>query len=477
MTQEKMNIDKLFKDKLEGISGIPSEKVWEQVNTSLASQGMYQSFLARNKKWAALFVLLIISAGTLWFVFDAPEAEKQTEIIPANTSEVNTDIQTEDIISIENISAQSNNIEPEQNINLQAHEEAIDIIEDVQVTEPMINEPVADVQETDAEPVQEETEVEETIISTPAVAVTPEVTPAQEEIILPETETKPQNREEFRAYHMQNSVNPYFDLAYGYLDQQNLFTENKIQTGVVQISDLTPWKKFSQKPSYLCLGVSAGPEYIFYGTDNRNSGVAYGLDLYYNKSGLALRSGLHMARFGDQGQYDLNYQRVDSLGYMYTVESFTIDPNNPDSVIFNMKIEGVYDSVNVTEQRYTDAYYTYLQIPFMAGYTVAAYGNVSFDISAGPVVNFLVKENNPRPVIPEGDNIFMGEMENNSDPWIRTNIQLRATIAMHYRFSRRMRLMVEPVYNYYLNPVYTGSIEAENAPYSLGARIGLLYKF
>jgi len=37
--------------------------------------------------------------------------------------------------------------------------------------------------------------------------------------------------------------------------------------------------------------------------------------------------------------------------------------------------------------------------------------------------------------------------------------------------------MVEPVYNYYLNPVYTGSIEAESAPYSLGARIGLLYKF
>ncbi|PLW97937.1 MAG: hypothetical protein C0593_07090 [Marinilabiliales bacterium] len=477
MTQEKMNIDKLFKDKLEGISGIPSEKVWEQVNTSLASQGMYHSFLARNKKWAALFVLLIISAGTLWFVFDAPEADKQTEISTTNTSEINSDIQNDDIISPANSNVQNDIFESEQNITPQVQEEAIDIFEEVQVTEPLINEPLANVHGIDAEPAKEQADMEETIISTPAIAVTPEMEPAQEEIVFPETETKPQQREDFQAYHMQNSVNPYFNLAFEYLDQQNLFTENNVQTGVVQISDLTPWKKFSQKPSYLCLGASAGPEYIFYGTDNRNSGVAYGLDLYYNKSGLVLRSGAQMARFGDQGQYDLNYQRVDSLGYMYTVESFTIDPNNPDSVIFNMKIEGVYDSVNVSEQRYTDAYYTYLQIPFMAGYTVAAYGNLSFDISAGPVVNFLVKENNPRPVIPEGDNIFMGEMDNNSDPWIKTNIQLRATIAMHYRFSRRMRLMVEPVYNYYLNPVYTGSIEAESAPYSLGARIGLLYKF
>lgn len=485
MTQEKMNIDKLFKDKLEGFSGTPSDAVWSQVNASLAQQGVYQSFWARNRKWAAVLALLIIASGTIWFVSDSPEAD-DTNIITTQQS-IATTTQEDYNSNDENTSIAITEADDEIVESTKETDLADDITEpnDISYGESR-NLDVVDVVEN----IEQETEIiEEVQIAEEPVMedhITEMTAPEASEIsnpvpaeVIPET-PEPVNvfhRFDYPLFRMNSNENPWYSLAHSFIEQQQYYKGYRTETNVKQISDLSPWNKFSQKPSYLCVGASAGPEYLFYGDDNSNSGVGYGLDLYYNKSGLILRSGVQLARYGDEGEYNLNYQRVDSLGYMYTVESFTIDPNNPDSVIFNMKIEGVYDSVNVSERRLTDAYYSYLQLPVMVGYTVASAGNLSFDISGGPVFNILIKENNPHPDIPVGDNIYMGEMENQSDPWIKTNIQLRAAVAMHYRFSRHMRLTLEPTYNYYINPVYTGNIDNVYTPYSLGARIGLLYKF
>ncbi len=479
MNQEKINIDNLFKDKLKGFSGTPSDKVWSQVNASLAQQGLYNSFWTRSRKWVTVVVLLIFASGLLWLVSDLPERVPK----PTNTASLN--ILSQNDLLAEDINAQSGDMmqnDPSYEGLLVTEDSGNNLFgendiakADISVMGESVNNSevnVVDLQIT-SDPVEEKRED----YSVLAFSEKPEIELPLEVILEMASAKTSSQRFDFPLYRMQMKENQWSSTAYNSLEEQHYYSDSKTETNITQISDLTPWHRFSQKPSYLCVGASAGPEYLFYSRDKRNSGMGYGIDFYYNKSGFILRSGLQIARYGDQGEYDLNYQRVDSLGYMYTVESFTIDPNNPDSVIFNLKIEGVYDSVNVSERRVTDAYYSYLQLPFMVGYTVAGIGNFSFDFTAGPVFNILIKENNPNPEVPVGNDIYMSEVKNNSDSWIRTNIQLRASMALHYRFSKNLRLSLEPTYNYYINPVFSGNINDVSSPYSLGARIGLMYKF
>lgn len=479
MSQEKINIDNLFKDKLKGFSETPSDKVWSQVNASLAQQGLYNSFWARSRKWATVVVLLIFASGLFWLVSDSPERVFKT----TNTASINTipqndlfaeDANAEDLDVMQNDPSNEGFLVTEDSENILFEQDDI-AKDDIPVMEESVNN--REVNIVDIQMISDPVEEKRDNTSVLAFSEKPEIQMPLETILEESSAKTSSQRIEFPLYRMQMKENQWSSTAYNTLEEQHFFSNSNTETGITQISDLTPWHRFSQKPSYLCVGASAGPEYLFYSRDKRNSGMGYGIDFYYNKSGFILRSGLQMSRYGDQGEYELNYQRVDSLGYMYTVESFTFDPNNPDSVIFNLKIEGVYDSVNVSERRVTDAYYSYLQLPFMVGYTVAGIGNLSFDFTAGPVFNILIKENNPNPEVPVGNDIYMGEMVNNSDPWIKTNIQFRASMAMHYRFSKNFRLSLEPTYNYYMDPVYTDNINDVSSPYSLGARIGLMYKF
>ena len=465
MSKEKINIDNLFKESLKGHSAVPSENVWNQLDAQLQKEGLYKSFVARNKRWAAVLLIFLTAAGAFWLFnnLSNDDTVQPSELLPEMVASDAPQSPAEPKVMLsESISMSEENTVPQKpNTSFdvtEVSETAAATVKETPLSEPaVISEPVNDNPD---------------IISPVAVVVDPVIEPEES------LTTKNIHKELLDEFRMQQHYNgSWYSLAQNNLNNQKYYTNSVTSTGMKQISDLTPWETFSIKPSYLCVGLNAGPEYLFYGEDQQNSGFGFGLDLYYNKSGLVLRSGAHLARYGDQGIYNVNYQRVDSLGYMYTVESFTIDPANPDSVIFNMKIEGVYDSVYVSEQAFTDAYYSYLQIPLMAGYTVSSYGNFSFDITAGPVLNLLVRENNPNPTVPVGENIYMGEVDNTSQPWIRTNLQLRASVAMHYRFSPHLRLAVEPIYNYYLSPFISDQSQNSSIPYSLSGRVGLLYKF
>lgn len=496
MNQEKINIDNLFKERLEGYSGVPSDKVWEQIETTLQKQGMFHGFIARNKKWAAALLLLIISAGAflVWSISSEYSNSPSQNIVAVEEPAIIIDNQQDIVItqsSFENIASDPNIVKLSESSRKSDHIISADhsteserqsdhsVSDDHSISADESNESIANIVEV-AQLQESALPLQETVItkSEPLKLVAPEETTYTGTIS--QTEENSVLNESYRLNVFTAAMlNP--DLVPGLLtydlNDQDFFHNVKTETGIKQISDFTPWERMASKPSYLCLGVSAGPEYIFYSKEKRNTAFSYGVDIYYNKSGFVARTGVFLSRYGDQGEYTLNYQRIDSLGYMYSVESFTVDPNNPDSVIFNMKIEGVYDSINVVENKFTDAWYSYLQVPVLFGYTYSRFGNLTLDFTAGPVFNLLVNQRTQRPDLPQGDNVYINDVQEQTTPWLRTNWQLMASISMHYRLSNHIRINVEPIYRYYVHPVYTGNTSTDASPYSLGGKVGLLYKF
>ena len=477
MNQDKINIDNLFKERLEGYSGVPSDKVWKQIETTLQQQGVFQGFIARNKKWAAAFLLLIISAGALlvWSISSEQISSPSKNIVVVEEPVNIIDSQNDNPISVDKLTESSR-----QSVKSSAVDDPIEISRQV-------NSIAADESKESITKV-----IKSTLLQEPALPLEETVLVKSESLKLVALEEKTYSGNIYQAdensgLNESNRLNVFTaamlnpnlvpDLLNYDLDEQDLFYNVKTETGIKQISDFTPWERMASKPSYLCLGVSAGPEYVFYSKDKRNTAFSYGVDLYYNKSGFVAKSGVFLARYGDQGEYTLDYQRIDSLGYMYSVESFTVDPNNPDSVIFNMKIEGVYDSINVIESKITDAWYSYLQVPVLFGYTYSRFGNLTMDITAGPVFNLLVNQRTQRPNLPQGDNVFINDVQDQTTPWLKTNWQLMASVSMQYRLSNHIRINVEPIYRYYVHPVYTGNTSTDASPYSFGGKVGLLYKF
>lgn len=520
MNQENKNIDNLFKERLEGYSGIPSDKVWKQIETTLQQQGVFKGFIARNKKWAAVFILLIISAGAflVWNISSENSNSTSQNIVlvdkPATPLNINTISTQDDILKSQRIPEEN---APSQKIvqlpetskqveNSAAADEIADdgnkVIETAQLSEAALPIEEAAISKTSillendypegetsasVKQVKENIQLVETTLPPNESAITDNKLVV---ITAPDVTINSTNIVQTKEYSSFNEVkrlnvftasmlNPNLvpDLLSYDLYEQSFFYNIKTETGIKQISDFTPWERMTAKPSYLCVGISAGPEYVFYSKEKHNTAFNYGVDIYYNKSGFVARSGIFLSRYGDQGEYTLDYQRIDSLGYMYSVESFTVDPNNPDSVIFNMKIEGVYDSINITESKFTDAWYSYLQVPLLLGYTYSRSGNLTFDITAGPVFNLLVNQRTQRPEMPQGENVFISDVQENTTPWLKTNWQLMASVSIHYRLSNRLRIKVEPIYRYYVHPVYTGNTSADASPYSFGGKVGLLYKF
>jgi len=453
MNQEKMKIDNLFKTNLEGYSGVPSDKVWEQIESSLKKEGYFTRVFYRNLKWAALILLLISLSGVAWFVLHAPEQSEYARSFPEKEPITVPDAPLAVPAATRAVTNNApSSLAPSEAKNLILQSET------KPVPEPLLLDKGTPA--TTGQPVQVDIIPDASWVH--SVALQAGEAPFQ-----------------LQPYRMQAGDRSYLRtfIDNRLLPEQNRFLNAATETGMVQYSDLSPWKKFSLKPSYFCIGVSGGPEYLFNKETVTNSGSGFGFDVYYNKNGFVLKSGVYIARYGDDANYLLNYHRVDSIGYMYAVESFTIDPVNPDSIIYNLKIEGVYDSVFVAEKRVTDAWYSYMQLPLMVGYTCYSSGNLSLDITAGPVLCLLINERRQNPGFPVGENIYRSEVEYTSASWIKTNLHLRASLAMHYRFSPRLRLSIEPNYSYYVNPVIAGSTENFSSPYAIGGRIGLLFKF
>jgi hypothetical protein len=233
-----------------------------------------------------------------------------------------------------------------------------------------------------------------------------------------------------------------------------------------------------RRPSTFELGIYYIPEVIDYRKDTRELKQGYNLELSatYHRSEFFLRGGIGIGFSEDNGDYVINYNRYDSVGYYYGVNYFNITPGHPDSVVFSTFIQTIYDSVFHSDPTVTKNRYTYLQFPLNVGFDFYRFHRFNFSLMTGPVFSILIRENEKTATFDDPKATLMG-IDNLTQDRIKTNWQFAVSLGISYQLSNRLRFSLEPTYKYYIRSVYDKPEAGQKRPYSLGLRAGMLIKF
>ncbi len=228
----------------------------------------------------------------------------------------------------------------------------------------------------------------------------------------------------------------------------------------------------------LRIGAHISPGIIYYDPNpNRN---VYSADLslnYYLPGGLSLHSGIGLTRMEDIGNYKVNYQSYDSVGYFLNVTSFSVDPLNQERIIMNYKKQIVYDSLNhfsLTEKVNT---YTYLDIPLSIAYNFWEKRRLSLGLKAGVIYSLLLSKNEPT-VEFSGPTSELISIDRKVPTRSKSTWRFTASIDLGYMLTDKISFHLEPVFEQYIKSVYAKD-PAYNArnPFITGIRAGILFNF
>lgn len=246
-----------------------------------------------------------------------------------------------------------------------------------------------------------------------------------------------------------------------------------------------PKRRFSESASpmlrgnnpYFSISAYFAPELTQYSrmeSTSREQSYIGGLSLTYNTSRFLIEGGVELSYSYDIGDYVVDMQTYDSIGYYNSVGGFIQDPNNPDSVIFEMQMVPVHDSVQHNLHQQTQNQYTYLQFPLMVGYQAMESGIFSAYIKAGPSFSFLLNRQEPNLNYINPD-ATVNQIYNYTPTRMNTSIQVLVSVSMRLQLNEKFGILVEPTYRYYLKSVYDNNNASLKNPYGISVRGGLYF--
>lgn len=231
--------------------------------------------------------------------------------------------------------------------------------------------------------------------------------------------------------------------------------------------------------TYFSASVYVAPEVTEYtrpASSSRENNYLIGAAAAYHTSRYMVQAGVEVSHFNDLGDYMVNMSTYDSVGYYHGVGGFVIDPENPDSVIFQTHTVTVWDSVEHHSHQQTRNQYTYLQFPVLFGYKAMESGIFSAHIKAGPSFSFLLNKQEPDLNFSRPDATIQG-IDNYTLPRLNTSIQVLVSLSLQFQITEQLGILAEPTYRYYVNPVYDVNGESLKNPYSIGVRGGIYFNF
>lgn len=273
-------------------------------------------------------------------------------------------------------------------------------------------------------------------------------------------------------------VNP----VYLPLIQKNLYIDNDIKPTDVEPRENTTSPKFDftvkndyARKANMFFGCHFTPAITYYPSKANSNNYTIEITADYVPSRFSLQSGIGLSYYDETGDYLVNYESFDSVGYYLNVISFSINPGNPDSIIFNLKEQNIYDTVKHYTISETKNKYLYIQIPFSAGYTLFNYKRLSCTLRAGVIFSVMVYKNEPE-INYTATDINLINIEKQYPGRLSTNWQFSAGISFSYTLNHKIRFAIEPIYKYYLNPVYEkGADYSTKNPFSIGLRTGIYF--
>jgi hypothetical protein len=158
------------------------------------------------------------------------------------------------------------------------------------------------------------------------------------------------------------------------------------------------------------------------------------------------------------------------------VVSFAVNQQNPSQIDYVTQQVIVYDSLQHIADDRTRNRYTYLQVPFFAGFRILETNRLGLTVYTGPMVSFLIGKKEAQPVI-DYPNARIIRIDNNTPIRVKTSWQLWLGLRLDYKISKEFSLYAEPNYKYYFKPVSEQKEGIAKNPYSIGLGIGIQYNF
>jgi hypothetical protein len=459
------NIEELLKGTLDGYKKQPSPKVWRAVSLKL--------FFSSTVFYASVFLLLVgIGTGSYFYFHSEPSA---TDSYPGNevvasqsdnngtqkvvtekeTVKNNNQKQNNEQITIDESIADKNNIASD--ISQTGTEKAVKAKSNVNVAAGQ-SKPL----KTDSGSGFDKGMGRNDIIASPAVANNAQVKSINDKYPgLPGLDDNNIGR--------MQPAEPFVENRY-YNNMPEYLTFKSAYTGF----DLVPKSDYGRLKGAWSVGAFITPEIIFLNDEEKSTKKSINFDVtgVYGED-FFVEAGVGVALSEDNGRFNINYSQYDSVGYFYQVNSFEIDPVTGEPV-FKTTLEGLYDTVDYQTSETVDNLYTYLRIPLYAGYKIREFKGFSVYLKAGGIYSVLVGSNE------SGTNYTNDKatsiiIEDETPQRVHSYFKLSASVGLSYMLSNSVSLSLEPVYNYYMQPVYERRL-SDKSPWSLGLRFGVLVK-
>ncbi len=467
MEQGFNNIDDLLRNSLDDYQVRPSAKVWKGVSRSLFFSGMGKIIMLISG-----VVVLSVAAYLYWGYSNVGETSGSS----VEATEIGR-TQNEDMVSSETgIEGQKQIVGKEKGVN---HENAglsenDNITKDKNLPGKPNNElgpRTEDVSSVEISTTGKTGEVNDVILATAAPA------PAIANV----TVQKNIPQKVYPGLPRLSGESPMERMAIKTLDANYLFRQ---YNPIANINERTLFNGLQGFPEIdygraklFSYGVYVSPEVIFMNDEAKTRKLQLNFDAVMNykpNEGFYLQGGLGIGVSQDDGRYNVDYEQYDSVGYYYEVNSYTIDPATGKPV-FKTSIENVYDTVAYNKLSLTGNRYTYLRMSGFMGYRVHYAKSFSVFVKGGLTYSILINSYEPNPELTNGDALNL-KITKETAQRINDTWQASVGVGFNYRLSNSITLTGEPMFNYYLRPVYERRYNAKN-PYSLGLKLGLLLKF
>lgn len=234
-----------------------------------------------------------------------------------------------------------------------------------------------------------------------------------------------------------------------------------------------PVKKWNRAERELSAGLSFTPEWLFNtaGLDSKNARTA-GLEINYRVHNYSVRSGISMSRTNSLQQWSFtykpylgSYQKLDSISFVFDNELRIIVPK------YFLSDINLYDEQTRDDLSFTNAPFTYLQIPIILGYDFNTSKRLRFGIRTGPTLSILMTESNDNPDYNAGNNKLVSST-NISPERLKTNWQYTAGPVCNITIAHGFEFELEPHLKYYFNSVYEKP--TPDRPFAVGIRASFL---
>ncbi len=436
---DKRKIDDIFREGLDGLSSQPSPDVWKNIEKSYPGR----KFLSgRNLKYALVALVLLLAGFSGWYFYDDanPVSDNKNLVESPQDNSFSSDEQDQEVFSEEN----------EKSPLTITGEESYESTGVSTTTEE-------EIAEYEGEMIPEEQDQGEAPLIKPEVA----------ENKPPATDSKIRTA----------TQSIYGDI--GMMEPLDTKLSPDANTGMIDPQKVKGMEEFleKRKKSHFYTGLNGMAGMMYYPSTRDqftwSADLAFGLTAgrFYFETGIGYQD------IREKGTYTIELRSYDSVGYYNEVQSFEVNPLNPNEIWFKTEEVTVYDSITHFRYAAPTYRYAYLNLPLIAGYRIFHKDKLTVGLETGIQFSYLIETDRDEvdATYPEYTLI---KTTDQTPERVDLNYRWLVALRLDYRLARSMSVSVKPVFNKYLNSIYdTKKGYPDVRPYSMGLQVGINFGF